>query len=208
MLVVQLKTTSILIILFLAVSIVAKSFGGLQPPNPALRGFIEGCEDKPQPCWYGIVPGETTVEEAHILTELGCITNEASFDSRLGFYLRYVCSANSPVYQIDVGQPTDFSSTTITSVTVWITKVEVGDLVGYFGMPKQFDVDFFLYAGIVLLYGQNIYGYVDELTKNVTLKSEVSNYSIGTVNNNIPSVWRGFIPMWRYCQLEPNNRIC
>jgi hypothetical protein len=38
--------------------------GGTQPPNPALRGFVEGCEGKPQPCWYGIMPGVTTAEEA------------------------------------------------------------------------------------------------------------------------------------------------
>lgn len=47
--------------------LVARTIGTTQPPNPALRGFVEGCEDKPQPCWYGIVPGVTTVEEGQSL---------------------------------------------------------------------------------------------------------------------------------------------
>ncbi len=39
--------------------LIAHAFGATQPPNPVLHGFTEGCEAKPQPCWYGIVPGVT-----------------------------------------------------------------------------------------------------------------------------------------------------
>lgn len=49
---------------FLAMTTGAQALGSTQPLNPALAGFIEGCEDKPQPCWYGIVPGVTTVKMA------------------------------------------------------------------------------------------------------------------------------------------------
>jgi hypothetical protein len=28
-----------------------------------LRGFTEGCEDKPRPCWYGVVPGVTNFDD-------------------------------------------------------------------------------------------------------------------------------------------------
>jgi hypothetical protein len=45
------------------------ALGSLQPLNPALAGFDIGCEDKPQPCWHGIVPGFTTVEEAQGILE-------------------------------------------------------------------------------------------------------------------------------------------
>jgi hypothetical protein len=38
----------------------ARALGGTQPTHPALRGFTEGCEGKPQPCWYGIVPDQNT----------------------------------------------------------------------------------------------------------------------------------------------------
>lgn len=52
-----------LIIIFIALNITARALGSTQPPNPALRGFSEGCEGKSQPCWYGIVPEVTTLDE-------------------------------------------------------------------------------------------------------------------------------------------------
>ncbi|MEO8612103.1 MAG: hypothetical protein ABI690_29670 [Chloroflexota bacterium] len=69
-------------LIFLALTLAARALGTTQPPNPALRGFTEGCEDKPQPCWYGIMPGITTVREAdHILKDMGY----TSQDSQLYF---------------------------------------------------------------------------------------------------------------------------
>lgn len=66
----QLKVAIIILTVLLAGSIAAKAIGSLQSPNnPALRGFTEGCEDKPQPCWYGIIPGVTTEEEANQILE-------------------------------------------------------------------------------------------------------------------------------------------
>jgi hypothetical protein len=64
-----LRLIPVLTIPFLLLSLVARALGSTQPPNPALEGFTTGCEDKPQPCWYGIVPGVTTVEDAsnHLL---------------------------------------------------------------------------------------------------------------------------------------------
>jgi hypothetical protein len=56
---------SLLCIFFLtSINVVIRALGTFQPPNPALRGFVEGCEGKPQPCWYGIVPGVTDEESA------------------------------------------------------------------------------------------------------------------------------------------------
>jgi len=53
-------------------NILAIAIGGQSPPHLALRGFLTDCEDKPKPCWYGIVPGETSVAEAQeILNGLG-----------------------------------------------------------------------------------------------------------------------------------------
>jgi hypothetical protein len=58
--------------MFTTGTMVAQILGHWQPPNPALRGFHDGCDDKPQPCWYGIIPGVTTLDElAHILNMKG-----------------------------------------------------------------------------------------------------------------------------------------
>lgn len=65
-----LKLSLILLAAFAVFNVAARAFGTLQPPNPALAGFTEGCEGKPQPCWYGIVPGVTTEAEAISRLEL------------------------------------------------------------------------------------------------------------------------------------------
>jgi hypothetical protein len=66
----QFKASVVLVLILLIFSIAAKAVGTLQPPNPALEGFTAGCEDKPFLCWYGIVPGVTSVEEGHELLNL------------------------------------------------------------------------------------------------------------------------------------------
>jgi hypothetical protein len=59
-------------VIFLTLALAARALGGIQPPNPALRGFVEACGDKGQPCWFGIVPGETTFAAAQrTLNEMG-----------------------------------------------------------------------------------------------------------------------------------------
>ncbi|HEX2905512.1 MAG TPA: hypothetical protein VHO69_01530 [Phototrophicaceae bacterium] len=71
-----LKLASLLLMVFAVLNVTARAIGTLQPPNPVLAGFTEGCEDKPQPCWYGITsfPAElrtTEAEALHILAALG-----------------------------------------------------------------------------------------------------------------------------------------
>jgi len=40
----------LLTLTFALLSALAIMLGAQQPINPALAGFVEGCEDKPQPC--------------------------------------------------------------------------------------------------------------------------------------------------------------
>lgn len=58
-----LKLMLVITFAFALVNLAARTLGTTQLPNPALRGFTEGCEGQPQPCWYGIVPGVTTMNE-------------------------------------------------------------------------------------------------------------------------------------------------
>jgi len=55
---------ALVVIFFLTlISLVARSLGSIQPSNPIMSGFTEDCERQPQPCWYGIVPGVTSMAE-------------------------------------------------------------------------------------------------------------------------------------------------
>lgn len=54
---------ALLITLVLTItSLAARAFGSSQPFNPTMREFADGCAE--QPCWQGVVPGETTLAEA------------------------------------------------------------------------------------------------------------------------------------------------
>jgi hypothetical protein len=71
--------------MFVALILLMSAIGSTQPIHPALRGFIEGCEGIPQPCWYGIVPGVTQLGEANTILH------------RLGFERRVTVNEYSPI---------------------------------------------------------------------------------------------------------------
>lgn len=77
-----LKLLVILPLTFAMLNIITRTVGTTQPPNPALAGFSEGCEGKPQPCWYGIVPGVTTMEEADQILKGTLHFMEVAHDAR------------------------------------------------------------------------------------------------------------------------------
>ena len=58
----MLKFVPLMILSLTIIGLVARSLGSTNPPNPSLQGFIEGCEN--QPCWHGIIPGVTTIDDA------------------------------------------------------------------------------------------------------------------------------------------------
>lgn len=80
-------TTFMLVMVFAILTLIASIFGSTYPSNTALQGFTEGCQDKPQPCWYGVVPGETTMQEAEqILTQLGYTLKTVEDPSPLDYW--------------------------------------------------------------------------------------------------------------------------
>ncbi|MEZ4670295.1 MAG: hypothetical protein R3E39_20505 [Anaerolineae bacterium] len=57
-----LKLLLVLIMAIGAVNFATGVLSGAAPPHPALRGFDVDCENQPEPCWFGIVPGTTTID--------------------------------------------------------------------------------------------------------------------------------------------------
>jgi hypothetical protein len=45
-------------------AVTASFTGHFRSPNPVLDGIYQGCENQVQPCWYGIRPGITSIENA------------------------------------------------------------------------------------------------------------------------------------------------
>lgn len=57
-----LKVALLLTLAVTVSNLVARAFGSSQPFNPTMGEFSDGCAE--QPCWQGVVPGETTLDEA------------------------------------------------------------------------------------------------------------------------------------------------
>jgi hypothetical protein len=64
MLRIYLRLALLLVIAFTLLFMAMRALGSSQPLHTALRGFAEGCEGVPQPCWYGIGVGSTTRTQA------------------------------------------------------------------------------------------------------------------------------------------------
>jgi hypothetical protein len=75
----------ILILLFTLCGFALSALGSTKPIHPALRGFVEGCEGLPQPCWYGIALGSTTFDEAREVIRSGLYYIQLNYQS--GTYL-------------------------------------------------------------------------------------------------------------------------
>src|SRR5687767_4443952 len=59
--------TALLWVVIACLNLVVRAVGNSQPPLPVLQPFLDGCESKPQPCWYGVMPGTTTEQETYEL---------------------------------------------------------------------------------------------------------------------------------------------
>lgn len=123
---------------FVVLSMAASGLGTMQPPNPALAGFSEGCEGKPQPCWYGIVPGVTTLEEANIfLTEQGYHSVRDYRSDKDTWNKVYIRLANNNC-ELDLSY-----SETETATTVNLTSCQnlhLGDVMNTLGNPYDISV--------------------------------------------------------------------
>ncbi len=203
---------SILVITgFTALTIAARTVGTAQPSNPALAGFTEGCENKPQPCWYGIVPGLTTVDEASvILASIGYLRGPFFFFSPhlnlvgpveqmpQGIYLRYsVTDTNAVIYSI--------------SLSDW--DVTLGDLMSVLGPSSGLGGGYTIsnpFLAYVNSYGVLLVEFYSMPTEFSPTKVKV-NYVLLTQFQRLADnlvEWHGFVPKWRYCMLEPEFLFC
>jgi hypothetical protein len=138
-----LKLALLLTLVLTATSLAARVMGNTQPLNPALLGFTEGCEDKPQPCWYGIMPGVTTTEEGkQILDAVGyrVIPPQGNIpDNSLSYEGNSLpCSQAFVLSAIQVN-PKSSNVSLINDLRFFrCQSVYLGDIVTAFGKPDEF----------------------------------------------------------------------
>jgi hypothetical protein len=179
----------------LTVNIGAKVIGSLQPPNPALRGFFEGCENKRQPCWYGIVPSITTLDEGDFLLK------QVGYEHRdtYGDYFWYRDDSQGCPVTVIHYNPDQI----IYAVTLERCTLKLGDIAASLGIPdfvgerKREQTEIYV---PVYNFQKYYIAYVTDFDAHVP----VSYVSLRRYPRaDTLHTWHGFVPLWRYCQLEP-----
>jgi len=182
-------------------ALTARAWGEARPPHPALRGFVEGCEAVPQPCWYGITPQQSNLVLLDVadssLSQHGytLVGEGVTLDERQYPYRQY--------RQLDVVSTCDTSLTYLPTSTEVIyiglncTGIQVGDLLRLWGMPdyvRSEEYPFIFYA--------EPYVWVN-VSSAQNLLAPLSSIQL-PASYGIPTFrWHGLLPTWRYCQIEP-----
>jgi hypothetical protein len=201
-----LKFIPILALIFLVFLLTARAIGATRPPNPALRGFVEGCEDKPQPCWYGIVPGVTTVEEANLILASHDYWERSEELVYYGGY-QYVNIGEAPSCVTLVRYGGD---TILSGLRLGCLGIRLGDVISQWGVPKRLG-----YGEVRAIDGLGYAGYSFQLHRS-DLQPYLWMYEV-SLSIPLPDIvdkpfgvyrWRGFTSFQRYCQLNQMFWVC
>lgn len=189
---------SLMVLALINVGIV---FGGMQPVNPTLARFHQGCQS--QPCWYGIIPGQTTLGAGRaILEQFGYLQAQSEVELQ-DFLMVYAAPDQSPSC-VDVFYGRELGY--VGALMLHCMELRAGDVAVFMGLPEywrqpqpgivEWHYDRFI---IQLAYGwqSSLYAPV----QHIRLLNE-------TIPNQTRFVWRGFLPKWKYCRYEPDLTGC
>jgi hypothetical protein len=175
--------------LFAGLALLAASIGTLQQPHATLSEF-EGCS---LPCWQGIVPGVTDRYEASsILMQNGYRVRDDKFQPYIIIYRapggRLLCEI-SMFYREELVDLVEMKS---------CGDMYLGDLMTVLGSPEG--IFFGRNRGVLSYAGDSVRVTSFSWTTPFSLVSSVIIYRQDNQAHIWP--WHGFLPRWRYCQLE------
>ncbi len=203
-----LALTVTLTALSFALALTARAWGETQPPHPALRGFVEGCEGKPQPCWYGIVPRVMTVDEAKaILSTFGWDFPEPVFsdDPTVSVWIpltskddSFPCPAKALLIQRE-------PNPIVMQINIDDCTIKLGDFVNTF--PDNLRLaSAYLYTALYQEWNLTAY-YDGSLSPYTPIKSlVVAEYE--RFWGETYSEWNGFMTLAQICRLHPFSGAC
>lgn len=207
-----LKLSTTFLCVFLVLAIVARALGSTQPPNPALRGFVEGCEDKPQPCWYGIVPGVTTVDDAQKLF------TQFRLEKHIDDFTFLDLTAGCTVRLLDSGAGWNIDNFVVQGIQIYdCPALKLGNLLSSFGRvlnvnyANPFYVEGAYKRGGYLTLENGLVAtslYENSLDNWFSLHSQILSVIWRNVEIPIGYPWYGFTTHAYYCQREPNSDLC
>lgn len=183
---------------FVVFIVLAGWLGTLRPPHPALMGFIEGCEGKPQPCWYGIVPGQISIDDANRLIE-NLPHKTKTVTGIWAIYQLDDCKVRLPA--VGKGALDHFSLDSC-------REIQAGDLVSVLGSPK----------GVAPVCGGIAYFRWDRLQawggrespRRLSPRYKITIIAVSQDDTDFAPVmykWHGFTAYSLYKQLQPDIKI-
>jgi hypothetical protein len=187
------RLSAILTPLFIIISIGLILLGRTQSFHPALRGFVEGCEGLPQPCWYGIALGVTTRDEAREIIRSG--TDEI----RLNYESGYSWNILADRCTVELAQTMDSMTMTCPDDTL-----RVIDLMNIWGPPQNRFLT--TCEKMVFLYHDDIaWGfYTPHSAQSSTFSYQDSVSEIFVMRNSFydQRAWQGTQLFWNFRQLD------
>lgn len=192
--------TALMFPLFIGFIVVMRLFGITQSLHPALAGLGNCVEAEALQCWYGIIPGVTSVADAQ--------RTIAALGYRYG-----ISNQNGDTYLAPIGSGwcdvriNHYSGATVRNVFLSCreARIRIGDMMGLVGEPQRMDVDF-VFAMLRnpergLAYRVQSWTSPYDLIDNIDL-------SLPYVLSNHPHSWHGFISKTDYCRFEPGGAGC
>ncbi|MBA3870379.1 MAG: hypothetical protein H0X30_14635 [Anaerolineae bacterium] len=198
-----LKFTLFLAFILTITSLAAGALGSTQPHNSVLSGFTEGCESQPSPCLYGILPGVTSIAFAQKQLEANGYKIYNTISDSPHFYFRGDAKTETCS---DIQMSTRNDGTTVSAISLSGCKgIVLGDL-SFLGFPEK------IRQGYMKL-GHYFVAEIAEANKLDRVRqwspySQINSVSMGKEMDLLGNSWHGFVPDWRYCQLEPSYVDC
>jgi hypothetical protein len=187
---------------FLLFSLTARALGSTRPSTSTLAGFNDGCEGKPHPCWHGIVPGSTSLDAARQILARHGYHNERALDQITTVFDAPEGSSLTSVNLIHQGN------------YLWMvglyphTGLSLSSALAALGSPDGM-VAIRPHDLMGLSYGQRVRVALQEQSQS-RLSPFAAQIKYVTLTSEPVEVlpWHGFVPFWRYCQLEPSYAGC
>jgi hypothetical protein len=192
--------------LFAGLISAANTVGALRLPNFAITGFTRGCEDRPKTCWYGIVPGLTTMGDADsIFVRLGFIFEEKEYTDRATLVLSYSNARHNCFAQIY----TDLEMTDLDRLNVSCSNTFLGDYISLFGEADLFYLPGWSFEGEKVLIHMKYSPQEKDRCLDTMPTGKIVQFTIGSkpllvlpnLNTENTLSWHGFMPYRRYVDL-------
>jgi hypothetical protein len=225
-----LSATLCLTTLTFALVLTARAWGATQPAAlPAsLRGFVEGCEGISPPCWWGIIPGKTTLTEAATwLARAGYRTDSLQVLASPLLYVGESAPIPAVFFYADDRIPSNVAleipceqspcdeQPIMTIEFVFRDRagqherVRLADFVTLLGAPSFVDVNPLLGTGQVMYPERLLTVDVDgRMTWDSPWRTTFSARMRAVNQGDSFRPWRGFLSLSQYCRREPAFASC